>query len=123
MNGQRQWISCRNYTAEEVRKWLELIRTQHEEAGAIRYRKMWHTDVPSIQGAWTPWTQRGPQQNLVVYPDEESARAVKLEPTATEKLIEIFNRQKLIGGNEAKPLASSSSESKSSSERLEDLSK
>lgn len=95
MNGERQWLNCRNCTAEEARKWIELLRTQNGEAGAVRYRKMWHTDVPSIQGPWTPWSHKAPQQNLVVYPDAESSRAIQLEPTATEKLIELFKQQKL----------------------------
>jgi len=95
LNGERQWINCRNYEANEIRKWLELLRTQHGEAGATRFRKMWHTDIPSIQGPWTPWTHRSPAENLVMYPDIESSTAVKLEPTATEKLIELFKQQKL----------------------------
>lgn len=95
VNGERQWVSARNYSAQEIQKWLGLLRTQNGEAGAIRYRKMWHTEIPSIQGAWNPWTHRSPAQNLVVYPDIESATAIKLEPTATEKLIEIFKQQKI----------------------------
>lgn len=96
MNGERQWLSCRNFSSPEIRKWLELLRTQKGETGALRFRKMWHTDVPSIQGPWTPWTHRVAADNLVVYPDIESSAAVKLEPTATEKLIEMFKDQKLV---------------------------
>lgn len=56
---------------------------------------MWHTEIPSIQGPWTPWTHKSPEQNLIIYPDEASSAAIKLEPSATEKLIEMFKNQKL----------------------------
>lgn len=71
------------------------MKTQNSEPGAIRYRKMWHTDVPSIQGPWTPWTHKAPEKNLTEYPDNEASRAIQLEPTATEKLIEIFKNQQI----------------------------
>lgn len=71
------------------------MKTQNSEPGAIRYRKMWHTDVPSIQGPWTPWTHKAPEQNLTKYPDIEASKAIQLEPTATEKLIEIFKNQQI----------------------------
>uniref|UniRef100_A0A336MK23 Large ribosomal subunit protein mL43 n=1 Tax=Culicoides sonorensis TaxID=179676 RepID=A0A336MK23_CULSO len=95
LNGERQWVSCRNFTSQEIQKWLELMKTQNGETGAMRYRKMWHTDIPSIQGPWTPWTHKAPEMNLVTYPDEASSKALQLEPTATEKLIEIFKQQKI----------------------------
>lgn len=99
MNGERQWISCRNFTSQEIQKWLELMKTQNGEAGAIRYRKMWHTDIPSIQGPWSPWTHKSPELNLVTFPDEASSKALQLEQTATEKLIEMFKQQKISDGN------------------------
>lgn len=111
MNGERELINCRNFTAEEIGKWVDLLRTQNGPAGAIRYRKLWHTDIPSIQGAWNPWAIKSPQQNLVVYPDAESSRAIKLEPTATDKLIEIFKQQKLAEKNKATPVQSTSTSS------------
>lgn len=74
---------------------MELMRTQSSETGVMRYRKMWHTDIPSIQGPWTPWEIKSPQQNLIVYPDEASSKAIQTELTATEKLIEIFKQQQL----------------------------
>jgi large subunit ribosomal protein L43 len=56
---------------------------------------MWHTDVPSIQGAWTPFTPKNPLHNLVVYPSEELSKPLAEEKSATERLIELFEQQKL----------------------------
>jgi large subunit ribosomal protein L43 len=56
---------------------------------------MWHTDQPSIQGAWTPFTTKNPLHNLVVYPSEDLAQPLVAEQSATEKLIELFRQQKL----------------------------
>lgn len=33
-----------------------------------RLRKYQHTDHPSIQGPWTPWTHRDPEINITEFP-------------------------------------------------------
>lgn len=72
-----------------------MLRGQNGDSSALRLRKMWHTDKPSIQGPWTPFTHRNPELNLVVFPKAELSRPLDLEMTATEKLIELFKQQKL----------------------------
>lgn len=69
VDGQQHTIFCRNYTREEVNKWIELLKTQVGDYSALRFRKMWHTDHPSIQGPWTPFTFKDPALNLVEFPD------------------------------------------------------
>jgi large subunit ribosomal protein L43 len=95
VNGDHQWVNCRNHTREEIQKWINLLRTQNGNSSALRYRKMWHTDVPSIQGAWTPFTPKNPLHNLVVYPSNELSQPQAEEKSATERLIEMFEQQKL----------------------------
>ncbi|XP_044735384.1 39S ribosomal protein L43, mitochondrial [Chrysoperla carnea] len=95
LNGDRQVIFCKDYTKEEVGKWIELLRTQSGEKTNVRFRKLWHTDNPSIQGPWTPFTFREPSINLTKFPNNELSSSIKLEPTATETLIELFEKQKL----------------------------
>uniref|UniRef100_U5ESD9 Large ribosomal subunit protein mL43 n=1 Tax=Corethrella appendiculata TaxID=1370023 RepID=U5ESD9_9DIPT len=95
LNGDRQWLNCRNNTREEICKWIELLRTQNKNSSDMRLRKMWHTDVPSIQGNWTPFTHRNPTANVTNYPSKELSGFVRQEQTATEKLLEIFEKQKL----------------------------
>lgn len=59
----------------------------------MRLRKLWHTDIPSIQGPWTPYTFREPKMNLMKFPNEELSKAPVYEKTATEKLMEIFKKE------------------------------
>lgn len=58
MNGDTQWVNARNFTEEEVLKWLKLLKSQSTDRTGIRLRKLIHTDNPSIQGPWTPYTFR-----------------------------------------------------------------
>ena len=68
MNGNEQHIHCVNYTKDECAKWVNLLKTQSGNE-IIRYRKHWHTDKPSIQGPWTPFTNREPEQNTYNFPE------------------------------------------------------
>lgn len=69
MDGGRQWTNIANYSREEIIKWMELFRTQIHNSAALRLRKLWHTECPSIQGPWTPFTFRNPIQNLAHFPN------------------------------------------------------
>lgn len=95
MDGETQWINCRNFTREEISKWLELLRTQQTNHVGKRYRKLWYTDYPSIQGPWTPFTFRDPKLNLAEYPNEDLSQPHQESKTATEELIELFKKQQL----------------------------
>ncbi|XP_012255942.1 39S ribosomal protein L43, mitochondrial [Athalia rosae] len=92
LNGEKHSIYCKKYTVEEVNKWIGLLRSQSGDTSDFRLRKMWHTDHPSIQGPWTPFTFRDPALNLVQFPDAELSKE-KYEPTATDRLLEIFKNQ------------------------------
>ncbi|XP_015602937.1 39S ribosomal protein L43, mitochondrial [Cephus cinctus] len=93
LNGDRFWHSCRNYSREELLKWMEHIRTQAGDMTNVRLRKMWHTSFPSIQGPWTPWTFKNPEHIFAQYPNKEFGQAVQYKPTATEELKRLFKEQ------------------------------
>ncbi|XP_067633936.1 large ribosomal subunit protein mL43 isoform X2 [Eurosta solidaginis] len=95
LNGDREWLNCHNASMDDINKWLELLKTQNGSSSALRLRKMWHTDVPSIQGPWTPFTLRTPETNLEMFPNASASRPLDIEQTATEKLIELFKKQRL----------------------------
>lgn len=97
MNGERQWVNCHNNTSAEITKWAELLRGQNGDSSALRLRKMWHTEHPSIQGVWSPFTHQHPQLNQSHFPVEQLSRPLDVQPSATEKLLELFERQKLAG--------------------------
>ncbi|KAF5281076.1 hypothetical protein FQR65_LT14872 [Abscondita terminalis] len=65
LNGDKQTIFCHNFSRDEIGKWLNLVKTQSGNHDGTRLRKLWHTEHPSIQGPWTPYTFRDPQLNLV----------------------------------------------------------
>lgn len=94
LNGDRHWLCVRNNTEEEVTKWVNLLRTQNGNSSATRLRKMFHTDVPSIQGPWTPYTHANPALNTTNFPDDGLSKPVDIEQSATEKLLEIYEKQK-----------------------------
>lgn len=60
---------------------------------------MWHTDVPSIQGPWTPFLLRSPDAHNQTYPSSEISTPLDVPQSATEKLIELFKQQKLEAGD------------------------
>lgn len=93
VNGDKQLVNCHNFTRQEVSKWLELLRTQAGNHDGTRLRKFWHTENPSIQGPWTPFTFRDPAMNLVQFPNEELSKAFCPEKSATEELLELFTKQ------------------------------
>lgn len=95
LNGGTQWMDVANYSQDDITKWMELFRTQIHNSAALRLRKLWHTDFPSIQGPWTPFTFRDPKTNLAQFPNKELGKAVKYHPTATEELVELFKAQQL----------------------------
>lgn len=95
LNGDRHWLCLRNCSEEEVTKWVNLLRTQNGNSSATRLRKLFHTDQPSIQGPWTPYTHANPALNTTTFPDDGLSKPVDVEQSATEKLLEIFEKQKL----------------------------
>ncbi|XP_033153988.1 39S ribosomal protein L43, mitochondrial [Drosophila mauritiana] len=101
LNGEREWMSCRNSTQEEISKWIDLLKTQNGSSSSLRLRKMWHTEVPSIQGPWTPFLLRSPDAQGQAYPSAEASKPLETPQTATEKLIELFRQQQLEAGEEA----------------------
>ncbi|KAJ8973126.1 hypothetical protein NQ317_018776 [Molorchus minor] len=95
LNGETQWINCRNFTQEEIAKWLNLLKSQSRNTTNTRFLKLIHTDHPSIQGPWTPYTFRDPKLNLVDFPNEELSNPPSYETTTHEQLVELFKKQKL----------------------------
>lgn len=69
MNGNKQWMEVANYSRDDVIKWMELLRTQFHDGPSLRLRKLWHTEFPSIQGPWTPFTFKNPNLNLAQFPN------------------------------------------------------
>ena len=74
VNGETEILSAKCMSERELRQWLEVARGCSGEPVA-RLRKTQHTDRPSIQGVWTPWTNVPPQTNLETFPSVSVRRA------------------------------------------------
>ncbi len=72
---------------EQICQWVEHFRTR-SGVDIVRLRQDWHTDHPSIQGIWTPFTNRDTRLNVTEFPSEELGRCPNVQPSATEKLLE-----------------------------------
>ena len=77
-----------NYSRDEICQWVEFMRTRSGDQ-IVRLRKPWHTDTPSVQGIWTPYTNSNPEHNLRTFPSEELSVFKSTEPTATERLLKM----------------------------------
>ncbi|XP_014279921.1 large ribosomal subunit protein mL43 [Halyomorpha halys] len=94
LNGQKEYINCHNFNKDEVNKWLHLLLSRSGKE-VMRYRKMWHTETPSIQGIWTPFTFKDPKLNLASFPLNVYWGPPNPKPTATEIIMEMFRKQQL----------------------------
>jgi hypothetical protein len=94
VNGDRRWMSMNKRSDEEILKWINLLSLQAGNTEPIRYRKNWHTESPSIQNPWTPFTHQNPVDNLQSYPSESAGTILESKETATEKLMRLMNDRK-----------------------------
>lgn len=62
-------MNVSDYSRNDIVKWMELLRTQIHDSPSVRLRKLWHTEFPSIQGPWTPFTFRDPKLNVAKFPN------------------------------------------------------
>lgn len=69
VNGETHWMSIANYSREDIVQWMELLKTQYHNGPDYRLLKLWHTDFPSIQGPWTPFTFKEPSLNQIQFPN------------------------------------------------------
>lgn len=99
LNGEREVVSCHNFTSQQIDKWLHLYNTR-SGIPLMRYLKMWHTDCPSIQGVWSPFTNRDPALNVTQFPSEKFSRPSWEEKSATELLLEMMKHQNINDGND-----------------------
>ena len=85
VNGNRVTFSVQNQNKEEISKWIEYMRTR-SGVNIQRIRKPWHTENPSIQGTWHPFTNKDPAINLATFPDKNLGETIAYSLSATEIL-------------------------------------
>jgi hypothetical protein len=62
----------------------------------VRLLQPQHTDNPSIQGVWNPFLNKEPSITVTEFPSSELKKPLDSEPTASEKIAEIYSKQKHI---------------------------
>jgi len=89
LNGHREWMSLHQMPTMEIRKWVESYRTR---AGypEMHYRSYLSTQIPSIQGVWTPFTHKPINRNLLRYPEDALNVNPLDSPSATEIVSKLY---------------------------------
>jgi large subunit ribosomal protein L43 len=93
LSGDRQWIPLSNCDRDHVNWWIHSLLTQQGDP-QWRLLKQMHTDSPSIQGIWTPFTNKSLDRTLRTYPDPDLIEMEYPQMTATEQIQELFEQQK-----------------------------
>lgn len=92
VNGEKDYISCHNYSREEIVKYVEYLKNK-SGIPIARLRKFWHTDTPSVQGVWTPFTNKDPTLINRNIPDSTLSDAVLSEKSATDVLRDLASHK------------------------------
>jgi len=99
LNGQREVISCHNFTSDQINKWLNLYTTR-SGIPLMKYLKMWHTECPSIQGVWNPFLNMDPAMNITQFPSKDLSKPVWQDKSATEELLEKIKKHNINDEND-----------------------
>uniref|UniRef100_A0A1B6MVF2 Large ribosomal subunit protein mL43 n=1 Tax=Graphocephala atropunctata TaxID=36148 RepID=A0A1B6MVF2_9HEMI len=92
LNGGEEYIGTNNMSKEEIARWIHWMRTKSGYQD-MRYLSYWHTDSPTVQGVWSPFTHRDPALNVATFPMSENPTAERQPPSATELLLELYQQQ------------------------------
>merc|ERR1711976_185864 len=94
LNGRKEVLEVENFDKETLCKWIGHFRN-HSGIQIVRLKHHWHTDNPSIQGIWTPATNRDTSWNVTQFPSEKVSLREPKEPSATERLLEMARQLRL----------------------------
>ena len=106
-------LSMAKYTASEVCQWVEHLRCRSGE-DIVRLRKTWHTDTPSVQGIWTPFTNLDPNLAVTPLPDEKLSRRAAPE-SATDYVLKVAQNVRMISDDTKQKVISVDTDSTSPS--------
>ncbi|CAF1033924.1 unnamed protein product [Didymodactylos carnosus] len=95
LNGCEQNLKITSCSRQQVNWWVHYLLTQQGDS-TVRYLKQMHSDSPSTQGIWTPYTNKPLDRILRTYPDDE-LREIEdpdyLYPSATKQIQQLFDKQ------------------------------
>jgi len=95
LNGNKQDKSVQFLNREDVCEWVGHLKDRSGE-DLKRIMKQQHTDSPSIQGIWTPFTNAPSHLNVASFPSEIDSGCVQNDGTdATQELLGVAKRLRL----------------------------
>jgi large subunit ribosomal protein L43 len=111
LNGERHWKSFHQYSREEVKEWLDVMRNASGKEYQVQ-QKYEFTENPSIQGMWNSFTITDPRVATAKFPDPDLSRPRGDEISATEILQQMYKENNLMD-NTGHPQIPSHNSSKS----------
>lgn len=94
LNGNWHWMNLRDMKADQMLEWLNYhVERSGEELK--RLRKPSHTDWPSIQGVWTPYTNLPPHLATTQWPNKERGEFTSNLTTGTEQVLKLQKENEL----------------------------
>jgi large subunit ribosomal protein L43 len=86
LNGTSHWCNLRLFTHQQVKQWVHYYVNRSGDQ-IKRYRKMIHTDHPSVQGHWTPFLYLPGELNVTEFPNADRGAFVPEVLSASEQLL------------------------------------
>lgn len=116
LNGERHWQSCHQYTREELKEWLDVLRNASGKEFQVQ-QKYEFTENPSVQGMWNSFVNVDPWVATAQFPNTKLTIPRGTELSATDILRQMYEEQQSNNGNAAsKTSASKFNKSESSNE-------
>lgn len=88
VNGSTQTLNLNEHSRDQLVRWLEFMRTRKGDT-LVRLLKKQKTHNPSIQGVWTPFTNKSQQLSVESFPSAKLNVPLEAEKTATEKILDL----------------------------------
>jgi hypothetical protein len=92
VNGCEQVFDIHEYNREQIQKWLEFHRTRNGDT-IKRLLSAQHTDNPSVQGVWTPFTNKATSVSVARFASDEYRVPYGVQPSGTEQVAELYSKQ------------------------------
>ena len=92
VDGKSVQFYVENQSASELCQWIEHLRCR-SGSEIVRLRKTWHTDTPSVQGIWTPFTHLSSRTAVTSLPNDSLSRCFASDSASDylSKLLEDIN--------------------------------
>jgi len=92
LNGRRAGVHASNFDRVEINRWVNYLRTRSGQR-IVEFKVNQHTEIPSVQGFWNPFTNSPTDRNIIQYPNQEIGFYAPGDLSATERLLEMIKEK------------------------------